>query len=118
MSWADQDLPDDADDGGDPTYGRLREFVTGWLASNYRRDLGNGLVWCPHWEQHEEAVSRLAGIWLTWEAAARDDNPAALSAWWRDHADPCMDRLLSEHGPFSACRKQHTERLQPLPTAD
>jgi len=113
VSWG----SDDAPPAKPPAYPDLDTFVRDWLAPTYRRNLETGgRAWCASWQEHPEAVSRLTGLWRAYEHL-HEQKGTALSVFWRDHADPCMDRLLDEQGPFSKCPRGHTDRLAPLPLA-
>lgn len=109
-----------ADDGEEPEreFEDVDAFVAGFLAPTWRRSLETGgRVWCPRWRQHPEAVSRLSGLWLAYEALAHDKH-TGLADWWLRYADPTMTVLLDADGPFKACRHGHTARLEPLPLDD
>jgi hypothetical protein len=96
----------------------LGAFVADWLVEAYARKLGHAYVWCPEWYQHLEAMSRLDALWRAWEAL-RHDGDLGMSVWWRDHADHHMRQLLDPDGPFSGCRREHTEYPVPaLPLID
>jgi len=84
-----------------------------WLPL-YTRALSPSRVWCPRWFEHPEARSRLLGLWYAWEAIADRNSRAALSDWWRDHADYQMGRLMDPQGPFQGCSPQaHSEHERP-----
>jgi hypothetical protein len=80
------------------------EFVSGKLATSYRRQLNvqGGVTWCPQWWKHAEAISRFEALWRAWEFL-RLDGTTGMSVWWRDHADHHMSVLLSTDGPFKGC---------------
>src|SRR5688500_16673945 len=50
-------------------YPNVAEFVSGKLATSYRRQLNvqGGVTWCPQWWKHAEAISRLEALWRAWE---------------------------------------------------
>ena len=55
----------------------MAEFVTEHLAYQYRRDIdlagrATTFTWCAQWWRHEEAVSRLTGLWRAWENLRTD----------------------------------------------
>ncbi len=92
-------------------YGDVGEWVTGWLAPIYRRELTDSRLWCRTWFRHAEAISRLEGAWRAWEqlrrpAAEGGDEWFGVSVWWAQHGDPCLDRLMALGGPFSRCTAQ------------
>lgn len=102
-------------------YRNVAEFVAELLAPTYRRHLtsGGGRVWCAYWWRHAEAIARLEALWRAWEHLRTPqlggDEWLGNAIWWRDYADPCMDRLTALGGPFRHCTEEHTNRLQPLP---
>jgi hypothetical protein len=53
-------------------YPNVAEFVSGKLATSYRRQLNvqGGVTWCPQWWKHAEAISRLEALWRAWEFLA------------------------------------------------
>jgi len=99
-------------------YPNVAEFVSGKLATSYRRQLNvqGGVTWCPQWWKHAEAISRLEALWRAWEFL-RLDGTTGMSVWWRDHADHHMSILLSTDGPFKGCTPDdgHRAKLAPLP---
>lgn len=99
-------------------YPNVAEFVSGKLATSYRRQLNvqGGVTWCPQWWKHAEAISRLEALWRAWEFL-RLDGTTGMSVWWRDHADHHMSVLLSTDGPFRGCSPDdgHRSKLVPLP---
>ncbi|WP_424348023.1 DUF4913 domain-containing protein [Kocuria sp. CH-021] len=101
-------------------YANVAEFVTEHLAYQYRRDIdlagrATTFTWCAQWWRHEEAVSRLTGLWRAWENL-RTDPTTGLAVWWRDYADPTMRTLFDEKGPFHGCTpKTHGPKGIPLP---
>jgi hypothetical protein len=98
-------------------YPHVAAFVQDRLVYLYSRRLGQQFVWCPEWFRHAEALSRLDAIWRAWEQLRLE--PAGISVWWRDHADPQMSALLDPDGPFAACRGQHSEYpVPPLPVEE
>ena len=100
-------------------YANVVEFVTEMLAPMYRRQLdpagrSNTFTWCAQWWRHEEAVSRLTGLWRAWEQP-RTDPSTGLAVWWRDYADPTMRVLFEEKGPFHGCTpRAHSPKGVPL----
>ncbi|MFI7482410.1 DUF4913 domain-containing protein [Kocuria sp. M1R5S2] len=101
-------------------YANVAEFVTEHLAYQYRRDIdlagrSTTFTWCAQWWRHEEAVSRLTGLWRAWESL-RTDPTTGLAVWWRDYADPIMRVLFDEKGPFHGCTpRKHAPKGIPLP---
>lgn len=99
-------------------YADVAEFVREWLAVHYARSTDGGSnAWCADWRLHPEAVSRLTALWLAYEHLHGQPG-TGLSVFWRDHADPCMARLLSPDGTFARCSRGHGSRQpEPLPCA-
>ncbi|MDP9889970.1 DUF4913 domain-containing protein [Pseudarthrobacter enclensis] len=112
--------PADEEDSDAPElfYPNVAEFVSGKLATSYRRQINvqGGVTWCPQWWKHAEAISRLEALWRAWEFL-RLDGTTGMSVWWRDHADHHMSVLLSTDGPFKGCTPDdgHRSKLAPLP---
>lgn len=99
----------------------LVEFVTEVLSPLYARQVSDttSAAWCPEWHQHPEALSRLDVVRRIYDEAIASGDPVMLSAWWLDHADPHMGKLLHPDGPFKFCSPRHGHKalLAPLPTA-
>ena len=101
-------------------YSTVAQFVAEQLAPVYRRDIdlagrSTTFTWCAQWWRHEEAVSRLTGLWRAWENL-RLDPTTGLAGWWRDYADPTMRVLFDEKGPFHGCTpRTHNPKAIPLP---
>jgi hypothetical protein len=104
---------DDEPEAPADVYDSVDAFVEGYLAPLLARP--SARCWCPQWWAHQEAVSRLRGLWRAWETLQRDDG-VGLSNWWVYHADPHLRILFDPSGPFGACRDGHTDKLQPLTT--
>ena len=100
-------------------YANVVEFVTEMLAPTYRRQLdpagrSNTFTWCAQWWRHDEAVSRLTGLWRAWENL-RLDPTTGLAVWWQNYADPTMRVLFEENGPFHGCTpREHRPKGVPL----
>jgi hypothetical protein len=54
-------------------------------------------------------IALMDALWRAWEHL-RLDPATGISVWFRDHADPHMAVLLSEHGPFANCQLAHAHR--------
>lgn len=100
----------------------LDAFVEEYLGQTYRREVtARGTEektrWCPEWWNHGEAVARLRHLWTAFEQM-RLDPGQEMSAWWIQHCDPHMDRLLDTQGPFKYCSVSggHKDKLTALPT--
>lgn len=94
------------------------DFMTEVLAKTYRRRLedATSMVWCSRWYLHPEAVMRVEGMWLAWEAARGQAD--GLSVWLRDHADPHMAILFATDGPFHKCKQGHKPGAPALPVEE
>lgn len=96
----------------EPYYGNVEEFVVEYLLPNWRHPMGTSLdvCWCPEWWRHAEAISRFEALWWAWEHM-RLEGGAAMSAWWRDHADHHMAALTTYGSTFTPCKKagQHAQ---------
>ena len=96
------------DDSGDNTeneFATVYAFVEQYVTQVYAEDLvesARELVWCPQWFRHPEAVARLEAAWHAFEQL-RQEAGTGRSTWFRDHGDPCMNRLLAKEGPFQRC---------------
>ena len=103
-------------------YPNVAQFVAEQLAPVYRRDIdlagrSTTFTWCAQWWRHEEAVSRLTGLWRAWENL-RLDPTTGLAVWLRDYVDPTMRVLFDEKGPFHGCTpKAHAPKGIRLPLA-
>lgn len=97
-------------------FGSVDEFVREFLAPTYRRKIHpqGQLRWSARWWESAEAVSRLDALWRAFERC-RVDPAFGMSTWWRDHADPTMTVLMSDHGPFADSRDT-TKGNAPLPS--
>lgn len=74
---------------------------------------GKGSVWCPEWQAHPDAVTRLAAIWDAWRHMLAEED-AALHSFLRDVLDHHMPLLVdAERGAFRRCNYGHrtVERL-------
>lgn len=91
-------------------------FVSEYVAVVYAYDIqkqDTRVRWCDLWWEHPEAVARLEACWKAFEVLRKDPG-TGMSVWFRDHGDPCMDRLLADGGPFSRCvpGTQHSIRAR------
>lgn len=85
-------------------YANVYDFVTGYLAPNYIRQLSSDTRWCQEWWRHSEAMARLDALWRSFEAHRVSDNASSMAVWWRDFADPTMSALMHETGVFAQCK--------------
>lgn len=124
MDWAEEATEgnEDVEEQSQPQlfYPNVAQFVAEQLAPVYRRDIdlagrSTTFTWCAQWWRHEEAVSRLTGLWRAWESL-RTDPTTGLAVWWRDYADTAMRVLFDEKGPFHGCTpRAHNPKGIPLP---
>ena len=95
-------------------YGDVEEFVRDRLVHVYPRSPESGLVWCPQWYRHVEALMRLDSVWRAWEHL-RHDPATGMSNWLLHHADPHMRVLMDPvAGPFAHCANGEHVGLPPL----
>ncbi|GAB3205333.1 protein of unknown function [Marinactinospora thermotolerans DSM 45154] len=108
-------LVDAGDVGQDLCYGSVDEFVREVIVPLYRRKVGprGPRRWSAQWWRNGEAVSRLDGLWRSWEHL-RQDGATGISSWWRDHADYHMNILFDPDGPFAASTDENRAG-EPLP---
>ncbi len=105
-----------------PAHPSLGDFVGDYLLPMFTRPtLGGRWLWCPHWWEHSEAVSRLTALWHAWEAL-RDQPGTALGSWYREHLDHHLPILMGPDGPFRDCANGHYTpdpvSAAPYPPAD
>jgi len=105
-----------------PAHASLGDFVGDYLLPLFTRPtLGGRWLWCPHWWEHREAVSRLTALWHAWEAL-RDQPGTALGSWYREHLDHQLPILMGPDGPFRDCANGHyasdPQPKPPRPPAD
>ncbi len=99
-----------------PAHPSLGSFVGDYLLPMFTRPtLGGRWLWCPHWWEHSEAVSRLTALWHAWEAL-RGQGGTALGSWYRDHLDHHLPILMGPDGPFRDCANGHYAP-DPLPAS-
>jgi len=98
-----------------PVYGRVEDWVSGHFTPLFRRPLGGQYRWCPSWDGHLEAVSRLTALWRAWEAC-RIEPGTGMADWYGQHLDHHLPILLGPDGPFAQCDPDggHLE-LKPFP---
>ena len=90
----------------EPLFPTVQDWVEGFLAPTIVRRSSNDFVWCPRWWAHAEVVSRLTGLWITWEQA-RSRTPADVNTWWLQHLDPHLAAITAQGGPLDGCT-QHS----------
>lgn len=102
-------------------YETVDEFVTQYVAVNYRREISGRAPthrWCKKWFLHGEVKERMTALWVAFEHL-RLGKTTEQSAFWLMHFDQHMDRILDPNGPFKHCsvRDGHSEELGELPTS-
>jgi hypothetical protein len=113
-----EDIRRDEESVGRPAelfYPHVGEFVTDRLIHLVPRPTpDSGLVWCPSWFRHAQALARLDSIWRAWEHL-RFDPALGMSNWWTHYADPNLRALMDARtGPFARCAVGHQDS-EPLP---
>lgn len=89
-------------------------WMVEWLVPTIRRPMKAGVLWCPQWWRHPEALARLDAAWRAWEAA-RNTSGEGMSLWWITHFESHWAALTSERGPFAACKDgTHDGRFEAL----
>ncbi|MDO5049363.1 MAG: DUF4913 domain-containing protein [Actinomycetaceae bacterium] len=98
-------------------YPNLDAFVRDFLSTIYDRALPKGrMTWCPQWWKHAEAVYRLQALWLSWEYMRVNEGPVGTVQWLVSYADPIMNVLFDNDGPFKGCSVEGGHReLRPHP---
>jgi len=96
-----------------PLFPTVQEWVEGFLAPTIVRLASNDFVWCPRWWAHAEVLSRLTGLWITWEQA-RAGSPADINTWWLQQLDPHLAVITAHGGPLNGCT-QHDGHKGPKP---
>jgi hypothetical protein len=89
----------------EPLFPTVQDWVHGFLAPTIVRRSSQDFLWCPRWWAHAEVVSRLTGLWITWEQA-RTGDPADINTWWLQHLDPHLAAITTQGGPLDGC-SQH-----------
>ena len=90
------------DEGPEPVYLMVEDWVTDHFLPMFRRTLGGEYRWCGRWWRHGEAVSRLTALWHSWEVL-RLQPGTGIATWYRDHLDHQLPILMGARGPFYQC---------------
>jgi hypothetical protein len=90
------------DDGPEPVYLAVEDWVTDYFLPMFRRALGGEYRWCGQWWRHGEAISRLTALWHAWEVL-RLQPGTGMATWYRDHLDHQLPILMGARGPFCQC---------------
>jgi hypothetical protein len=84
----------------------LPEFVENVLLPTLTSS-GTKTIWCPEWQEHPDAVTRLAAIWDAWTHMLAEED-ALLHSFLRDVLDWHMPYLVEEdRGAFRRCNFGH-----------
>lgn len=86
----------------EPLFPTVQAWVHSFLAPAIVRRSSSDFVWCPRWWAHTEVVSRLTGLWITWEQA-RLGTPADVNTWWLQQLDPHLAVITAQGGPLDGC---------------
>ena len=84
----------------------VQDWVRGFLAPTIVRRPSQDFQWCPRWWAHAEVVSRLTGLWTTWEQA-RTGTPADINTWWLQQLDPHLATITAHGGPLDGCTQHN-----------
>ncbi|PQP19017.1 DUF4913 domain-containing protein [Rhodococcus opacus] len=86
-------------------YEWVQEHIGAWAQRKVLRSQGGsgGLRWCPWWDLHPEAVTRLEALRKSWTGFVKLKDPTAMTIYYRDFFDRTMEALMNETGPFHAC---------------
>jgi hypothetical protein len=95
-------LPDGGEEGPEPAYLAVEDWVLDHFLPTFRRSLGGEFRWCAQWWRHVEAVSRLTALWHAWEVL-RLQPGTGIAIWYRDHLDHQLPILMGARGPFCQC---------------
>ncbi len=96
-----------------PMFHTVQDWVQSFLAPTIVRRSSNDFLWCPRWWAHTEVVSRLTGLWITWEQA-RTGTPGDINTWWLQQLDPHLAAITAQGGPLDGC-SQHDGHHGPKP---
>jgi len=95
-----------------PAHPSLGSFVGDYLLPMFTRPtLGGRWLWCPHWWEHSEAVSRLTALWHAWEALRGQRRHRARQLVPRPPRPP----PAHPHGPRRPLPRLRQRPLRPRP---
>lgn len=86
-----------------PLYPGPQEWVTGWLAPIIVRQPTQDFLWCSHWWDHPEVLTRITGLWETWETA-RLGGATTINDWLATQLDHHLAIITTSSGPFYRCK--------------
>ena len=105
LTAAGETATDEPEQPGERYFPTVDEFVNLWLLPTFRRPtepLGVGTWrWCPHWQDHPEALLVFTALWDSWEQQRHQ--PLGMIEFTRDLL-AILPELCGEHGPFARCR--------------
>ena len=87
----------------DPLYDGPEPWVTGWLAPIIVRQPTQDFLWCAHWWDHPEVLTRITGLWESWEAA-RLGGATAINDSMATQLDHHLAVITTASGPFYRCK--------------
>ena len=87
-----------------PRFANVGEWVEQFLSTMIVRWPSQDFLWCPQWWSHGEVVSRLTGLWITWEKARLGD-AADINTWWLQQLDPHLAVITAQGGPLTGCNQ-------------
>lgn len=99
-----------------PMYDTLDAWVRDYFAPMFSRPIGGEIRWCPRWQEHAEAVSRLESLWRAWESL-RLEPALGMVTWYSSYLDQQLPVLLGRSGPFSQCSAERHATPSPLALA-
>jgi hypothetical protein len=89
---------------GGTRFANVAEWVEQFLSTMIVRWPSQDFLWCPQWWSHGEVVSRLTGLWITWEKARLGD-AADINTWWLQQLDPHLAVITALGGPLTGCNQ-------------
>jgi hypothetical protein len=98
-----------ADEPQQPLYDTMAAWFKGWYHRTIERQMSPGLVWCPQWWRHNEAISILTALWASWEGARVSGDPDAMIVWWERSTALLAHLTSADVGPFAACSNREHE---------
>ncbi len=90
----------------DPLFADPEQWVNGWFAPIVVRQPTQDFLWCAQWWDHAEVLTRITGLWETWEAA-RLGGATAINEWMATQLDHHLAVITAASGPFFRCKPAH-----------
>jgi hypothetical protein len=94
---------EEPEDIPEPLFDGPEQWVTGWLAPIIVRQPTQDFLWCAHWWDHPEVLTRITGLWESWEAA-RLGGATAINDWMATQLDHHLAVITTASGPFYRCK--------------